>query len=90
MDPQILKAAFRMGALVFGLAVLMLPFQERSSAEFVVSILAAVVGLLFLGAVWGIARWSAPRIPTRSDKQVRTRFNGPESDERPGRDHEEA
>lgn len=86
MDPQILKTAFRIGALIFGLAVLMLPFQERSSAEFVVSVLAAVVGLLFLGAVWGIARWSSPRLPTRSDKQVPTSFNGPESDERSGRD----
>lgn len=63
MDPQILRGGFRIGFLVLALAILTLPFQPRDSAEFVVTILAALVGGAFLLGVTLLARSAAPRVP---------------------------
>lgn len=63
MDAQILRAGFRIGVLVLGLALAMLPFQPRDSAEFVVTVLAALVGGLFVAGVALLARAANPRIP---------------------------
>jgi hypothetical protein len=63
MDPQILRGGFRIGVLVLGLAVLMLPFQPQGSAEFVVTVLAALVGGAFVLGVVLLARTSNPPLP---------------------------
>jgi predicted MFS family arabinose efflux permease len=63
VPPEFLQAAFRLGVLIVVLALAMLPFQPRASAEFVVTVLAAVIGGLFLLAVVLMVRWSVPRLP---------------------------
>jgi hypothetical protein len=50
---------------------LILPLQDRSSGGFVVTILAVVVALLFIGAVAVVARWSTPRVPKEKDERTR-------------------
>jgi hypothetical protein len=63
MDPIALQAAFRVALLILIAAVVMLPFQPANSAEFVVTVLAAVVGLIFVGLVALLARSSGSRPP---------------------------
>ena len=63
MDPQILRGGFRIGVVVLGLALMMLPFQPRDSAEFVVSILAAIVGGVFVLGIALLARKANPPLP---------------------------
>jgi hypothetical protein len=63
MDPQILRGGFRIGMLVLGLALLMLPFQARDSAEFVVTVLAAIVGGAFVLGIAFLARSANPPLP---------------------------
>src|SRR2546430_17171006 len=63
MDPIALQAAFRVAILILLAALVMLPFQPANSAEFVVTVLAAIVGLLFVGLVAVPARLSASRPP---------------------------
>jgi hypothetical protein len=63
MDPIALQAAFRVALLILIAAVVMLPFQPPNSAEFVVTVLAAVVGLIFVGLVALLARLSGSRPP---------------------------
>ena len=58
-----------MAVLIVGLALLMLPFQPSGSAEFVVTVLAAIVGLVFLGVVAWLARSAHPPLPRRADDQ---------------------
>lgn len=73
MDPELLRLGFRIGTLVTAVALVTLPFQERSSAEFVVTVLSAGIGLAFLGAVALLARVSAPSLP--DDKRRRNDYN---------------
>ena len=47
MDPIALQAAFRVAILILLAALVMLPFQPANSAEFVVTVLAAIIGLVF-------------------------------------------
>jgi len=63
VDPVLLQSAFRVGFLILALSLLILPFEDRSSAEFVATVLAAVVGLLFVGIVTVLARSSLPPPP---------------------------
>ena len=63
MDPIALQAAFRVAILILVAALVMLPFQPANSAEFVVTVLAAIVGLLFVGLVAVLARLSDSRPP---------------------------
>ena len=63
MDPIALQAAFRVAVLILVAALVMLPFQQANSAEFVVTVLAAVVGLIFVGMVALLARLSSSRPP---------------------------
>lgn len=84
MDPVLLQSAFRLGFLILALSLLMLPFQDRSSAEFVATVLAAVVGLLFIGFVTVLARSSLPpppRPPARTsvDKAITKDYNRSDS-----------
>lgn len=64
---QLLRSGLRIGVLVFGLAVLMLPFQPRDSPEFVVTVLAALVGGAFVLGVVLLARRANPRLPKPLD-----------------------
>ena len=63
MAPQILQGGFRIGVLILGLALLMLPFQPRDSAEFVVTVLAAIVGGAFVLGIALLARSANPPLP---------------------------
>ena len=63
MDPIALQAAFRVAVLILIVAIAMLPFQPPNSAEFVVTVLAAVVGLIFVGLVVLLVRLSGSRPP---------------------------
>jgi hypothetical protein len=63
MDPLALRAAFRVALLILIAAGAMLPFQRPNSAEFVVTVLAAVVGLIFVLVVVAVARLSDSRPP---------------------------
>ena len=80
MAPEVLRANFALALLIIIGAVLVLPFQDTSSAAFVVTVLAIVVGLIFVGAIALLARWWSPRIPNADDKGSRTRYTG----KRPG------
>jgi hypothetical protein len=63
MDPIALQAALRVAILILLAAVIMLPFQPANSAEFVVTVLAAFVGLIFVGLVVVLTRLSGSRPP---------------------------
>ncbi|MDQ2912453.1 MAG: hypothetical protein M3T56_04270 [Chloroflexota bacterium] len=63
MDPIALRAALRVAVLILIVAVAMLPFQPPNSAEFVVTVLAAIVGLIFVGLVVVLVRLSSARPP---------------------------
>jgi hypothetical protein len=78
VDPELLRAGFRLGVLILALALITLPFQNRSSAEFVVTVLAAVVGLAFTLGVGILARRAAPPLPS-GDKRRSNHYNGSDS-----------
>jgi hypothetical protein len=86
MDPMGLQAAFRVAILILIVALVMLPFQPANSAEFVVTVMAAVVGLMFVGIVAVVARLSGSRPPNPRpvDRVSGMRSNVPS--EGPGRD----
>jgi NhaP-type Na+/H+ and K+/H+ antiporter len=63
MDPIALQAALRVAILILLAALVMLPFQPPNSAEFVVTVLAAIVGLVFVGLVVVLARLSGSKPP---------------------------
>lgn len=57
IDPRLLRGAFRVGVFIAGVAILTLPFQPPGSAEFVVTVLAAVVGGTFVIGIALLTRW---------------------------------
>jgi hypothetical protein len=63
VDPIAFQAALRVAVLILIVAVAMLPFQPPNSAEFVVTVLAAIVGLLFILLVAIVVRMSTSRPP---------------------------
>src|SRR2546430_16238692 len=63
MDPALLQAAFRLGFVILALSLLVLPFEDRTSAEFVATVLSAVIGFVFVGIVTVLARSSLPPPP---------------------------
>ena len=65
MDPIALQAALRVAILILLASLVMLPFQPTNSAEFVVTVLAAVVGAVFVGLVVLLARLSGSKPPSR-------------------------
>ena len=71
MDPGLLRGNLALALFILLLALLILPAQDRSSGGFVVTILAVVVALLFIGAVAIVARWSTPRVPKEKDERTR-------------------
>ncbi len=73
---QLLRSGLRISVLVLGLAVLMLPFQPRDSAEFVVTVLAAFVGGAFVLGVVLLTRSANPRLPKAVDaREKRNAYN---------------
>jgi hypothetical protein len=84
VDPVLLQSAFRVGFVILILALLVLPFEDPSSAEFVAALLAVVVGLVFVTIVTVLARSSLPPPPRSSarnsvDKATENAYNGPDS-----------
>ena len=86
MDPLGLQAAFRVAILILIVALAMLPFQPPSSAEFVVTVIAAVVGLIFVGIVAVIARLSGSRPPNPRPVDRVSGMSSNVPSERPGRE----
>ena len=56
MSPEIGRAAFMIGAFIGGTALVLLPFQARDSAEFVVTVLSLIVGGILMLLVAILAR----------------------------------
>jgi hypothetical protein len=73
VDPQILRAGFRVAVLVAGVALLLLIFEPRDSAEFVVSAMALVIGLAFMSLVAVLVWYSTPRMPKAHNSSVQRR-----------------
>ena len=73
MDPQILKAGFRVAVMLAAVAGMLLLFEPRDSAEFVVSAMTFGIGLLFMGLVAVLVRYSTPRMPPEHNARVQRR-----------------
>ncbi len=73
MDPQVLGAGFRIAIFVTVTAVLLLIFEPRDSAEFVVSVMALAIGLTFVALVALLIRYSTPRMPRAHNAPVQRR-----------------
>jgi hypothetical protein len=85
VDPIALQAAFRVALLILIAALVMLPFQPPNSAEFVVTVMAAVVGLIFVGLVAVSARLSGSRPPNPRPVDRVSGMSSNVSSEEPGR-----
>ena len=73
MDPQVLGAGFRIAIFVTTIAVLLLIFEPRDSAEFIVSVMALAIGLTFVALVALLIRYSTPRMPRAHNASVQRR-----------------
>jgi len=73
VDPQILRAGFRTALLVTAVAAILLFFEPRDSAEFVVSVLALVIGLTFVLLVAVLVWYSTPKMPRAHNARVQRR-----------------
>lgn len=73
MDPQVLAAGFRIAVLVAAVALVLLFFEPRGSAEFVVSAMALAIGLTFVAFVALLVRYSTPRMPRAHNAPVQRR-----------------
>src|SRR4051812_10758982 len=84
---EVARAALRLATLLVLLSVVTLFFQDRSSAGFVVSIMALVVSALFLTVVLVLARMSGPHAPAPRDNIGSKGYNGtdPQGDRSHGR-----
>jgi hypothetical protein len=58
MSPDAGQAWFRLGFFITLVSLVILPFQRRDSAEFVVSVIALIIGLLILGIIVLIVKLS--------------------------------
>ena len=70
---QLLRGGFRIGFFIAAAALFSLPFQPQGSAEFVVTVLAAVIGGVFALGVAVVARTANPPLP--DDKARRKGYN---------------
>jgi len=86
MDTTALQAAFRVAILILVVAVAMLPFQPPNSAEFVVTVLAGAVGLIFVALVAVLARLSGSRPPNPRPVDRVSGMSSNVPSEGPGRD----
>ena len=73
MDPQILRAGFRVATLVTVTATLLLILEPRESAEFVVSAMALGIGLTFVSLIAVLVWYSTPRMPRAHNASVQGR-----------------
>ena len=80
---EVARAALRLATLLVVLSAVTVVFQDRSSAEFVVGVMALVVSVVFLAVVLVMARMSAPRFP-QGDTMRAKDYNGtdPQSGDR--------
>ena len=85
MDPIALQAALRVAILILMAALVMLPFQPADSAEFVVTVLAAIVGFVFVGLVVVLARLSGSRPPNPRPVDRVSSMSSNVRNEEPGR-----
>ena len=85
MDPMGLQAALRVALLILIVALAMLPFQPTNSPEFVVTVMAAVVGLIFVGLVVVLARLSGSRPPNPRPVDTVSGMRSNVRSEEPGR-----
>lgn len=51
MSPDAGQAWFRLGFFITTVSLVILPFQRRDSAEFVVTVIALMIGLLIIGII---------------------------------------
>lgn len=70
MGGEVTRAGLRLAMLLLLLSVVTLFFQDRSSAGFVVTLMALAVSVLFVIAVLVVARLGTARMPDRSDKRA--------------------
>jgi hypothetical protein len=61
IDPDFGRAGFRIGVFILGLALVTLPLQQPGSVEFAVTVLAAIVGALFVAIVLTLVHLSRSR-----------------------------
>jgi len=73
VDPQLLQAGFRIAVFVTATAALLLIFEPRDSAEFVVSLMALAVGVIFVSLVAVLVWYSTPRMPRAHNASVQRR-----------------
>jgi protein-S-isoprenylcysteine O-methyltransferase Ste14 len=73
VDPQILRAGFRIAAFVTATAAVLLIFEPRDSAEFVVSAMALGIGLIFVSLVTVLIWYSTPKMPRAHNASVQRR-----------------
>lgn len=85
MDPIALQAALRVALLILLASLVMLPFQPANSAEFVVTVMAAAVGLIFVGLVVVLARLSGSRPPNPRPVDTVRGMSSNVRNEEPGR-----
>jgi hypothetical protein len=85
VDPIALQAALRVALLILLASLVMLPFQPANSAEFVVTVMAAAVGLIFVGLVVVLARLSGSRPPNPRPVDTVRGMSSNVRNEEPGR-----
>ena len=51
MSPEAGRQWFRLGFFISIISLILLPFQPRDSAEFVITVLSLIIGLIMLGLV---------------------------------------
>jgi protein-S-isoprenylcysteine O-methyltransferase Ste14 len=73
VDPQILRAGFRIAVLIAGVALFLLALEPRDSAEFVVSAMALVIGVTFMALVAVLVWYSTPKMPRAHNAPVQRR-----------------
>jgi hypothetical protein len=64
---EVARAALRLASLLVLLSAATVVYQDRSSAEFIVSIMALVVSVTFLAVVLVFMRLGTSRLPPRRD-----------------------
>ena len=83
---EVTRAGLRLALLLFVLSVVTLVFQDRSSAGFVVTVMALAVSIIFVVAVLLVTRLGAAQLPSRSDNQRDKGYNTRRSIQERGRD----
>ncbi len=68
MPPEILRGGFRIAFFVLALALIALPFEPAGTAEQIVTVMAAVVGGVFVAGIAILARMGHTPIPDDSDR----------------------